>query len=253
VNGEDIQSIPVTELRRRMGYVIQQIGLFPHMTVAQNIAIVPELLKWPRTRIDARIDELLVLVNMPVEFRSRYPSQISGGQQQRVGLARALAADPEILLMDEPFGAIDAINRYRLQEELIQLQNRLHKTILFVTHDVDEALRLADRIAVLRAGRLIQYAEPCNLLNRPKDDFVRELLNADDRIRQLSLLPLESVLVPIGDDKVIDGVPRLESKRDLREALSILLQPGVSRVIITDENRVVGQVTLDTIRHAGCE
>ena len=156
----DIRSLEVTALRRQIGYVIQQVGLFPHMTVGENIGVVPQLNGWKREQIAARVAELLELVHLPPEFASRYPSQLSGGQQQRVGLARALAADPGVLLMDEPFGAIDAITRASLQDQLIELQQRLRKTVLFVTHDVDEALRLADRIAVLRRGELVQYDEP---------------------------------------------------------------------------------------------
>jgi osmoprotectant transport system ATP-binding protein len=153
----DVRSLEKTALRRQIGYVIQQVGLFPHMTLAQNIAVVPELLGWGRGLIHDRTLELLDLVRLPADLLDRYPSQLSGGQQQRVGIARALAADPDVLLMDEPFGAIDAINRTRLQDELASLQQRLKKTVLFVTHDVDEALRLADAIVVLRGGRVVQY------------------------------------------------------------------------------------------------
>lgn len=189
LDGGDVRQAEVTSIRRRMGYVIQQVGLFPHMTVAQNVAVVPDLLKWDKARVAERVDELLDLVHLPPgEFRGRYPAQLSGGQQQRVGLARALAGEPELLLMDEPFGAIDAITRTSLQDELMDLHQRLGKTILFVTHDVEEALRLADRIVVLRAGKVVQYGEPCELLNHPADDFVRALLGADDRIRALGLM-----------------------------------------------------------------
>src|SRR5207249_3890471 len=161
VEGREARSFKVTELRRRIGYVIQSTGLFPHMTVARNIATVPQMLGWDKARIDRRVDELLELVGLPArEYRSRYPIQLSGGQQQRVGLARAMAADPSIMLMDEPFAAIDNITRRRLQDELLGIQRKVRKTILFVTHDVEEALRLADEIAVMREGRVLQYDTP---------------------------------------------------------------------------------------------
>ncbi len=253
IDGTDIRELDVTALRRRIGYVIQQIGLFPHMTVARNIAIVPQLLGWDRRRIDARIDELLDLVDLPREYRSRYPSQLSGGQQQRVGLARALAADPMLLLMDEPFGATDAITRAALQKQMISLQRRVHKTVLFVTHDVDEALALADRIAILRDGRLVQYDEPCALLTEPADAFVRELLSADDRIRQLALLRVESVMQPIGPDGAPASAPRLAAGEAVRQALSLLLRPETRAVTVVDGGRPIGIVTIDSIRAAACE
>jgi osmoprotectant transport system ATP-binding protein len=260
MDGLDIRQIEKTELRRRMGYVIQQVGLFPHMTVAENIAVVPKLLKWERPRIEARIEELLTLVNLPARFRDRYPSQISGGQQQRVGLARALAADPEILLMDEPFGAIDAINRYSLQTEMIHLQSKLQKTILFVTHDVEEALRLADRIAVLRDGRLEQFAEPCTLLTRPANDFISHLLNADDRIRQLSLQDPASVMAPLPEGFAMPqgkmglggSLQTIERHQDLRVAISQLLQPEVDFIVVLEQGKPLGMITLQSLRQASC-
>lgn len=248
----DTRQMELTGLRRQMGYVIQQVGLFPHMTVAENIAVTPRLLRWPEERIRSRTVEMLDLVHLPADFRSRYPAQLSGGQQQRVGLARALAADPKVLLMDEPFGALDAITRVQLQDELLQLQDRLHKTVLFVTHDVDEALRLADRIAVLREGRLEQYGEPCALLNTPANDFVSRLLNAEDRIRQLSLLQLGAVMGPLDESRDLAGAPLLPAEAYLRPALSLLLAPAVWRVIVTCDGQPVGQVTLEDVRKAGC-
>ncbi len=253
IGDTDIRDMEVTTLRRRIGYVIQQIGLFPHMTVERNIAVVPQLLGWDRRRIAARIDELLDLVDLPREYRTRHPSQLSGGQQQRVGLARALAADPMLLLMDEPFGAADAITRASLQDQMLELQRRVRKTVLFVTHDVDEALILADRIAVLRDGRLVQYDEPCVLLTEPADDFVRELVNADDRIRQLSLLRVEAVMRPLDAVAPPAASPRLAAGEDVRQALSILLRPDASAITVMDGDRPVGVVTLDSIRLAACE
>ena len=190
IDEQPIHQIDVTTLRRQIGYVIQQIGLFPHMTVSQNVAVVPRLLGWPDARIAERVDELLDLVALPPdEYRDRYPAQMSGGQRQRVGVARALAGDPGVILMDEPFGAIDAITRTELQDSLLELQRRLRKTILFVTHDVDEALRLADKIVILREGQVVQYDTPLKVLTRSVDDFVRQLVGADDIVRQLGLLP----------------------------------------------------------------
>jgi osmoprotectant transport system ATP-binding protein len=253
MDGTDIRQIALTDLRRQIGYVIQQIGLFPHMTVARNVSIVPELLDWPRQKIDARVDELLALVNLePGMFRDRYPAQLSGGQQQRVGLARALAADPKVMLMDEPFGAIDAINRQSLQDEMLHLQRKLRKTILFVTHDVDEALKLADKIVILREGRLVQYGQPCDLLTQPADDFVRSLLNADDRIRQLSMLRVGAVMEPLPKQGVPQGAPTLSPADEMRIALSVLLQPGVSGAVVLQQGQPVGWLSLQSVQRTGC-
>lgn len=179
VDGRDISQVDPVELRRGIGYVIQQTGLFPHMTVAQNIACVPSILGWDRARIDARVDELLNLVHLePGEFRDRYPKQLSGGQQQRVGLARGLAAEPNLMLLDEPFGALDAITRTNLQDELLALHRDSGKTFVFVTHDISEALRLATKILVLDRGVVQQYATPSEILRHPATPFVRELLKA---------------------------------------------------------------------------
>ena len=177
LGGRSVRSLDLTELRRGIGYVIQQVGLFPHMTVADNVATVPRLLGWPKARIAARVDELLDLVDLPaVDYRERFPSQLSGGERQRVGLARALAADPPAMLMDEPFGALDPITRARLQHELLRIQNEVRKTIIFVTHDIDEAILLGDRIAILREGGVLaQYDTPERILEQPADDFVRAL------------------------------------------------------------------------------
>lgn len=175
--GEDIQTVDVIRLRRRIGYVIQQVGLFPHMTVADNVATVPKLLKWEQERIDVRTQELLELVGLPsTEFGKRYPGQLSGGQQQRVGLARALAVDPKIMLLDEPFGAIDSITRLKLQQELLQIHGGLQKTFLFVTHDIEEAFSLGSRIIIMDGGRVVQFDTPAQILNRPADAFVESLL-----------------------------------------------------------------------------
>jgi osmoprotectant transport system ATP-binding protein len=174
ISGEDVMRVPVERLRRRIGYAIQSIGLFPHWTVEDNISTVPWLLRWPRRRVRDRVTELLELLRLdPAEYRSKYPHQLSGGQQQRVGVARALAADPEILLMDEPFGALDPVTRDVLQSELARIHKETGKTIIFVTHDVDEALRLANSIAVMNEGRLVQFGKPLDILEQPTSDFVR--------------------------------------------------------------------------------
>ena len=189
IDGVSIRDRSRSDLRRHIGYAIQQIGLFPHLSVADNIATVPRLLGWDKQRIATRVDELLELVSLdPHDTRDRYPAQLSGGQRQRVGVARALAADPPLLLMDEPFGAVDPINRERLQNEFLRLQNQIRKTIVFVTHDIDEAIKMGDRIAVLKkGGRLAQYASPAELLTYPADKFVEDFVGADRALKRLAL------------------------------------------------------------------
>jgi osmoprotectant transport system ATP-binding protein len=194
VGGTPVTARPPARLRREIGYVIQQIGLFPHRTIAENIGTVPSLLGWERQRTRERVAELLELISLPAEVADRYPAQLSGGQQQRVGVARALAADPQVMLMDEPFGAIDPINRERLQNEFLRLQAEIRKTILFVTHDIDEAIKMGDRIAVLReGGRLAQFATPAELLMAPADDFVEDFVGADRALKRLALMRVSDV------------------------------------------------------------
>lgn len=189
IDGRDVTKVDPVGLRRGIGYVIQQVGLFPHLTVADNVATVPKLLGWARDRIEARVDELLTLVGLdPAVYRTRYPAELSGGQRQRVGVARALGADPPILLMDEPFGAIDPITRDRLQGEFLRLQEELRKTVVFVTHDITEAVRLGDRIALLAAGgHLVQHATPAELLGNPANDFVADFVGADRALKRLEV------------------------------------------------------------------
>ena len=189
IDGEDVMSLPAVELRRRIGYVIQQVGLFPHLTVAENVAVVPRLLRWPETRVRERTNELLDLVRLqPSTYADRYPAALSGGERQRVGVARALAADPPLMLMDEPFGAVDPILRDRLQNEFLRLQAQVRKTIVFVTHDVDEAIKMADRIAILkRGGILAQYDTPDAILAAPASEFVAHFVGADRGLKRLSL------------------------------------------------------------------
>ena len=257
LEGEDIRKLEPVQLRRRIGYVIQQVGLFPHMTVAQNIAVVPELLGWSRERIEARVHELLELVALPAgEYCARYPAQLSGGQQQRVGVARALAGDPGVVLMDEPFGAIDAITRATLQDELLRLQRKLRKTIVFVTHDVEEALRLADKIVVMREGRIVQYDTPLAILTHPADAFVSTLVGAEDMVRQLGLIRVEAAMTPVamtpagGAPESLEAAPVISADTDLRQALSLLLRTGAPRLLVLAGGVPVGQLTLDRIRAA---
>ncbi len=249
VNGEDTATVSPTHLRRHIGYVIQQTGLFPHMRVEDNIAAVPRLLGWEKARSDARVDAMLALVGLPESYRSRFPRQLSGGEQQRVGVARALAADPPIVLMDEPFGAIDAINRVRLQDELISIQTKLRKTILFVTHDVEEAFKLGDRVVIMRAGKIVQVDAPLALATAPADDFVRELIGADDMLRRLGMLPVSAAqLSPIGGAPHATQ-PSVRSSSNLRTALSLLLQSGASALTVVDEQgQPLGELTFAEIR-----
>jgi osmoprotectant transport system ATP-binding protein len=251
IDGVDIRQIPVTELRRRIGYVIQQVGLFPHLTIAENVAVVPELVGWPRPKIDARVNELLELVHLaPEEVRGRYPAQLSGGQQQRVGLARALAIDPMLLLMDEPFGAIDAITRGNLQDEMRDLHHRLKKTILFVTHDVDEALRLADRILVMRTGHIEQYGRPFDLITAPANEFVAELLGAGDVIRRLSVMTVAMAMTPVRGDAAPNGLPPIEPGASLREALAELLASDADQLAVVSPEGRQGTLGLEEVRRA---
>jgi osmoprotectant transport system ATP-binding protein len=194
LDGVSIRTRPAAELRRGIGYVIQQIGLFPHLTIGENVAVVPKLLGWDKQRTARRVAELFDLVSLPADMRDRYPAQLSGGQRQRVGVARALAADPPVMLMDEPFGAIDPINRERLQNQFLRLQSELRKTILFVTHDIDEAIKMGDRVAVLRKGGVLaQYATPPELLMSPADDFVEDFVGADRALKRLALLRVRDI------------------------------------------------------------
>ena len=228
VGGQDVMSMPAVELRRRIGYVIQQVGLFPHLTIGENVGVVPRLLRWSPDRVRARTDELLELVGLdPAEYRSRYPTELSGGERQRVGVARALAADPPVMLMDEPFGAVDPIRRERLQNEFLRLQEKVRKTVIFVTHDVDEAIKMADRIAILqRGGILAQYDTPAAILANPASEFVERFVGADRGLKRLSLARVrdlelqEPVIVRAGEDRA-EARRRLEGMEDLTYALLV--------------------------------
>ncbi|MBZ8183309.1 ABC transporter ATP-binding protein [Oscillatoria salina] len=251
LDGTNIQRIKATTLRRQIGYVIQKSGLFPHMTVAENVAVVPKLLGWKKVKYQSRVDELLELVHLPTsEFRDRYPAQLSGGQQQRVGIARALAANPEVLLMDEPFGAIDAITRQSLQEEMLRLQRQLKKTVLFVSHDVEEALHLADRIIILNQGKIVQFDTPYNLLYQPANEFVEDLMGGKESLRQLSVLPVEKAMNAVSSDYRNEGKYTIAKEKNLRQALSRFLATGAEQLTVVDDGKVIGVVTWNSIRDA---
>ena len=249
LGGASVLDREPNELRREIGYVIQQIGLFPHQTVAENIATVPRLLGWERSRTAARVEELLELIGMaPDEIGPRYPAQLSGGQRQRVGVARALAADPPLMLMDEPFGAIDPINRARLQDEFLHLQQRVRKTVVFVTHDIDEAIKMGDRIAILRqGGELAQYDSPAEILTNPADDFVAEFVGADRALKRLGLATLADVKL-VTPNGVRPGAGKVAVSATVRDALSALLATGGEPLTVLDEHdRVAGIVTLELL------
>lgn len=221
--GEEIRSLPVLELRRRMGYAIQSIGLFPHWSVAQNIATVPQLQKWPRARIDDRIDELMALLGLEPNLRERYPHQLSGGQQQRVGVARALAADPQVLLMDEPFGALDPVTRGALQQEMTRIHRLLGRTIVLVTHDIDEALRLAEHLVLMDHGEVVQQGNPLTMLTRPANEFVRQFFGRSEL--GVRLLSLRSVADYVRREERAEG-EALAEEMTLRDALSLFVARG---------------------------
>jgi len=250
---EDVSHVDPVRLRRRIGYVIQNVGLFPHQTVRANVATVPGLLRWPKGQTRARVDELLDLVGLdPTEFGGRYPQELSGGQRQRVGVARALAADPVVLLMDEPFSAVDPIVRARLQEEFLRLQAEVRKTIVLVTHDLDEAVRLGDRIAVLsEGGHLEQYDTPAALLGAPATPFVREFVGADRGIRRLAVTPLDrESLEPVPGDAAAD-LPTVALDGSAYDALAVLLTSGQDRLVVTDAGRPVGALSRQRLLDLG--
>jgi osmoprotectant transport system ATP-binding protein len=251
LDGVDVQTQDVTDLRRRIGYVIQQVGLFPHLTVGRNVAVVPALVGWPKERQRARSDELLSLVGLdPDRYRDRYPTQLSGGERQRVGVARALAADPPLMLMDEPFAAVDPIARAGLQDEFLRLQKELAKTIVFVTHDVDEAIKMGDLIAVLaEGGHLAQFGPPDEILAHPASDFVARFVGVDRGLKRLSLRTVADLQVePVGTS---DGLPTFLPATKLRDALSILLVADTrGGVALDDAGRPRGLVTVDEIASA---
>jgi osmoprotectant transport system ATP-binding protein len=248
LGGRSVLDREPNELRREIGYVIQQIGLFPHLTVADNIATVPRLLGWDKSRVGSRVAELIQMIGLESEIGERYPAQLSGGQRQRIGVARALAADPPLMLMDEPFGAIDPINRAHLQEEFQRLQERVRKTVVFVTHDIDEAIKMGDRIAILReGGKLAQYDTPAEILTNPADEFVAQFVGADRALKRLGLSTLADVeLLPAGGRTPDNG--RVPETTTVRDALSeVLASGGRPLTVVDDQDQVAGLVTLELL------
>jgi osmoprotectant transport system ATP-binding protein len=253
LDGEDVTRVDPVPLRLKMGYVIQQVGLFPHLTVADNVATVPRLLGWDRQRISRRVEELLQLVGLdPPRFARRYPHQLSGGQRQRVGVARALGADPPVLLMDEPFGAIDRVTRDRLQNEFLQIQKRMRKLVVFVTHDIDEAVKMGDRIAMLREGGVLQqYDTPARVLARPANDFVADFLGPDRGQKRLAVVRID----PAKLQKVVssDSLPAVPAEATLADVLSVMILHDSDRVLVRRNGEVLGQLTLPALLEIAAE
>ncbi len=252
IDGRDTSTLKPEQLRRSMGYVIQNTGLFPNMTISKNVATVPRLLGWDRKRTDARVDELLDLVGLdPDVYGPKRPSQLSGGEAQRVGVARALAADPPVLLMDEPFGAVDPLTRERLQHEMKRLQEKVRKTILFVTHDIDEAVLLADRIALLKNGVVQQYSTPEAMWREPANDFVRGFFGENLGLRIMARHCLSSVpLDPLPSGLDAGSLPRVDASATLKEALAELVGAGAERVVVVDGERALGTFGFDALMRA---
>ena len=247
IDGEPNTAMSGTQLRRKIGYAIQQIGLFPHRTIAENIATVPSLLSWDKQRIKTRVDELLELVGLDAdEYRDRYPAELSGGQQQRVGVARAMAADPPIMLMDEPFGAVDPITRERLQDEFLNIQQNIKKTIVFVTHDIDEAIKIGDKIAILKQGGfLAQHDTPENILSSPNSEFVASFVGTDRILKRLSLVRVGDMdLAPANGDT--EGLPRISEQLTVRDALSEIIGSGNTKGVV-EKDGGKKLLTIDTI------
>jgi len=250
MDGEDITHGDPVQLRRRIGYVIQQVGLFPHQSIRANVATVPSLLGWEKRKATSRAEELMELVGLdPAQYGDRYPHQLSGGQRQRVGVARALAADPPVLLMDEPFGAVDPIVRARLQDEFAKISRDLDKTVMFVTHDIDEAVRMGDKVAVFAVGgRLAQFDVPAEILGRPADDFVAEFVGASRGLRRLSVTPINRE-----DLETANGQPTqasIEISASLEEALATMMRYDDGQVVVTDQGQALGVLTPNTVHKA---
>lgn len=241
INGQDTSSIKAEKLRLSIGYAIQSVGLFPHMTVSDNIAVVPQLIHWEKSRIARRVEELLNLVGLnPSEYARKYPSQLSGGEAQRIGVARALAADPPIMLMDEPFGAVDPLTRERLQAQFVHIQQEVKKTIIMVTHDLDEAIRLADRIAIMASGKLVQYDTPETILSKPVNKFVRDFVGADRALKRLSRISIKSFIKP---------APAVNVNGSTKEAIA---SAGDYHWlwVVDDDQRLIGWVDRDSLAKA---
>ncbi|MDM9619208.1 ABC transporter ATP-binding protein [Rhizobium sp. S96] len=250
VNGQNVMDVPVTELRRKIGYAIQGHGLFPHRTVAQNIATVPQLLGWDTTKTNNRVTELLGLFNLdPATFADKYPHQLSGGQQQRVGVARALAAEPELLLMDEPFGALDPVIRGKAQDDLLAIQKQFGTTVILVTHDMDEAFHLGNQIAVMSEGKLLQCSTPEKILTEPADPFVQQLTGTSDRaLKLMSLLSLKDSMEPAKSDLPY----ALQQSLSLRDALAEMIWQGVDEAAVQNtEKTPVGSISMARLLELG--
>ena len=242
LNGNDTKDMDPVELRRRMGYVIQQIGLFPHMTVKENIGIIPKLERWKEEDISKRTNELLNLVALPPDyFRSRYPHQLSGGQQQRVGLARALAMDPPLLLMDEPFGALDPLLRMQLQNEFLSIKRKLEKTIVFVTHDIEEAFTLADRIGVMHNGKILQIGTPSELLFNPVNEIVSKIIGSENKFKAIKFLQAKDVMIPMDKNYLI------QENMTCQEAVNIMISNKIELSILKESNGDIKQIILSDL------
>ena len=247
IDGEPNTAMSGTRLRRKIGYAIQQIGLFPHRTIADNIGTVPHLLGWDKGRIRDRVNELLELVGLsPGEYRDRYPAELSGGQQQRVGVARALAADPPIMLMDEPFGAVDPITRERLQDEFLRIQEDIKKTIVFVTHDIDEAIKMGNKIAILKQGGILaQYDTPETILAYPNSEFVASFVGTDRILKRLSLVRVGDIRLEPANGEAED-LPRIDGNLNVRDALSEIIGSGSTKGVVERDGEK-GLLTIDAI------
>jgi osmoprotectant transport system ATP-binding protein len=247
--GRDTAAVDPVELRRGIGYVIQQIGLFPNMTVGENIGVVPRLLGWPEVRRQERADELLALLALPpAQFANRYPNELSGGQAQRVGVARALAVDPPVLLMDEPFAALDPVNREAIQDEFLRMQRKLRKTILFISHDIDEAVKMADRIAIFHAGRLVQFAAPDEMLAHPADAFVAGFVGSDRTLKRLRLIRAGEVMTAAVPGDPGRNAPTVSPDDDLRRVAALFLEHGVESLGCVDAlGNLLGRVTREAV------
>jgi osmoprotectant transport system ATP-binding protein len=260
-DGTDVMELDEIDLRRDIGYVIQEIGLFDIMTAEENIAMVPELKDWDEKRINERVNDLFELMGLPPEeYRDQYPTELSGGQQQRIGVARALAADPDVLLMDEPFGALDPITREELQDEFLDIQRRIDTTILFVTHDIDEALKMGDKIAIFDVGEIVQYGTPQEILENPANEFVEDFIGADRTLKELQVTPVEGVMQPPEDEELLTATDSGETGMDMavgesddlvsvtptdsaQVALSRLLQTDADALHVVDNEEIVGILT----------
>jgi glycine betaine/L-proline transport ATP binding subunit len=250
INGNDIAKTNPDQLRMGIGYVIQQIGLLPHRTIAENIAIVPRLYKWPKDKIKKRVEELIVMMGLdPEKTQDKYPSQLSGGQMQRVGVARAMAVDPPIMLMDEPFGAVDPIARAHLQDEFLRLQKVFKKTIVFVTHDINEAIKMGDKIAIFNVGQLVQFGTPEEILTSPVNDFVEDFIGHDRVVKKLNLFRVEEVMQPVGHDvRKSDFKIFAQTTLSLPDALSMLLEHDVDYLGVLKGEDLCGMLSFQDIR-----